>query len=510
MSDALPAAETSPGEIVASRPKPPLNTEDWWAIWLGGLILLGSLAIVWAARPADLEARKEKVVQLRTEADALSIKPTSDAADVKNLRKEADDAKKKLAVNPLKSWMGKVGGWSSDPTRAFLDKSGQSALPGLAGIWLISLVLFGIGRACMGKPVATFPLAFTVVFLLAVSAQLLAGQNVVKHYNLEYALWALVVGLLISNTVGTPAWLQSAVQTEFYIKTGLVLLGAEVLFNRLLELGLPGVFVAWVVTPIVLISTYIFGQKILKIESRSLNMVICADMSVCGVSAAIATGAACKAKKEELSLAIGLSLTFTVIMMIVMPAAIQAMGMSPVLGGAWIGGTIDSTGAVAAAGGMLGETGLAVAATVKMIQNILIGVVAFCVAIYWVTWVEKTPGAPTPGVMEIWRRFPKFVIGFVVASIAFSWLQSQGLESQAITAAVTTDVGGVLRGWFFCLAFVSIGLETNFRELAKYLVGGKPLILYVCGQTLNLALTLFMAWLMFEKVFPNAASALSR
>jgi uncharacterized membrane protein YadS len=112
--------------------------------------------------------------------------------------------------------------------------------------------------------------------------------------------------------------------------------------------------------------------------------------------------------------------------------------------------------------------------------------------------------------MEIWRRFPKFVIGFVVASIAFSWLQSQGLESQAITAAVTTDVGGVLRGWFFCLAFVSIGLETNFRELAKYLVGGKPLILYVCGQTLNLALTLFMAWLMFEKVFPNAASALSK
>lgn len=197
-------------------------------------------------------------------------------------------------------------------------------------------------------------------------------------------------------------------------------------------------------------------------------------------------------------------------MMVVLPAVIRAVGMSPVLGGAWIGGTIDSTGAVAAAGGMLGDTGLAVAATVKMIQNILIGVVAFCVAIYWVTWVEKTPDAPTPGVMEIWRRFPKFVIGFVAASIAFSTLQSQGLESQAITAAVTSDVGSVLRGWFFCLAFVSIGLETNFRELSKYLAGGKPLILYVCGQTLNLAFTLFMAWLMFEKVFPNAASALSK
>ena len=117
------------------------------------------------------------------------------------------------------------------------------------------------------------------------------------------------------------------------------------MLNRLLALGLPGVFVAWVVTPIVLISTYWFGQKILKMESRSLNMVISADMSVCGVSAAIATAAACKAKKEELSLAIGMSLTFTVVMMVVMPAVIKAVGMDEVLGGAWLGGTIDSTGA---------------------------------------------------------------------------------------------------------------------------------------------------------------------
>ena len=165
--------------------------------------------------------------------------------------------------------------------------------------------------------------------------------------------------------------------TEFYIKTGLVLLGAEVLMNRLLALGVPGVFVAWVVTPIVLISTYVFGQKVLKMESRSLNMVISADMSVCGVSAAIATAGACKAKKEELSLAIGMSLSFTVIMMVVLPMIIKAIGLDEVVGGAWMGGTIDSTGAVAAAGAALGERALEVAATVKMIQNILIGVIAF-------------------------------------------------------------------------------------------------------------------------------------
>ncbi|HTU25950.1 MAG TPA: putative sulfate exporter family transporter, partial [Pirellulales bacterium] len=298
------------------------------------------------------------------------------------------------------------------------------------------------------------------------------------------------------------------IQTEFYIKTGLVLLGAEILFHLLLALGLPGICVSWIVTPVVLVTTYIFGQRILRIESRSLNMVICADMSVCGVSAAIATAAACRAKKEELSLAIGLSLAFTVAMMVAMPWAIARLGMDPVLAGAWIGGTIDSTGAVAAAGAMLGDSALAVASTVKMIQNVLIGAVAFGVAVYWVTSVERDPTAPRPSLLEIWRRFPKFVLGFVAASLLFSFIASRGPEGEAVAGAVSSGTSEVLRGWFFCLAFVSIGLDTNFRALARFLVGGKPLVLYVCGQTLNLVLSLAMSWLMFEKVFPDAAAAL--
>jgi uncharacterized membrane protein YadS len=239
-------------------------------------------------------------------------------------------------------------------------------------------------------------------------------------------------------------------------------------------------------------------------------MVICADMSVCGVSAAIATAAACRAKKEELSLAVGISLAFTAIMMVVMPMFIRFVGMSQILGGAWLGGTIDSTGAVLAAGEMLGPAALEVATTVKMIQNILIGVVAFGVAIYWVTYVERDPRLPHPGPMEIWYRFPKFILGFVGASIVFSAIYFSGTGGSVLTESVTSGTGEILRGWFFCLAFVSIGLETNFRELGKYMTGGKPLVLYVCGQTLNLALTLLMAWIMFEKLFPQAGAALGK
>ena len=234
-------------------------------------------------------------------------------------------------------------------------------------------------------------------------------------------------------------------------------------------------------------------------------MVISADMSVCGVSAAIATAAACKAKKEELSLAIGISLTFTVIMMLVLPAVINAAGISERVGGAWIGGTVDSTGAVAAAGSMVGPDAEDAAVTIKMIQNILIGVTAFCVALYWVRFVESPADAAAAAgsqahAIEIWRRFPKFVFGFLLASATFSLVHGLMENGPAIVDSTLKQGSEILRTWFFALAFVSIGLETDFRELGRYLKGGKPLVLYACGQSLNLLLTYLMASWMFGGV----------
>jgi uncharacterized integral membrane protein (TIGR00698 family) len=442
-------------------------SDDWWALAIGGLLLTVCLVAV-----------------LFTAALGAPVH------------------------NPLKPYLARLGTWSTSPLECFRTQD-ASLLPGVLGVFLISVAAFGAVVRAMGRRFRPFAAGFCVVFLLAVLAFMLAGHQVVAHYHLEYVLWALVVGLAISNTVGTPRWIQSAACTEFYIKTGLVLLGAEVLFHRLLALGLPGIFVAWTVTPIVLITTFWFGQRVLRIESPSLNMVISADMSVCGVSAAIATGAACRADRGELSLAIGMSLTFTVVMMVVMPLFIKAVGMSSVLGGAWIGGTIDSTGAVVAAGAILGDDARDVAATVKMIQNVLIGVVAFFVAVYWVFRVERPEDGTHPSVWEIWVRFPKFILGFVGASVVFSLLIAVLPDGQAVVNA-SNDVSKNLRAWFFCFGFVSIGLQSNFRELASHLKGGKPLILYVLGQSFNLCLTLLMAWLMFEKVFPHVTEVLQR
>ena len=441
--------------------------EDWWAIWIGGLALLIIVgSVMWNTPPEG-----------------------------------------KPPVSALKDYLAKPGKWSQSPIDAFKAKDGSFVWKGILGVGVLSGLLFAVGQAGMGKSPSRFLKGFVVVFLLALLTYLLSEQEIIKYYNLEYPLWGLAVGLLVNLTVGLPEFLRPALLTEFYIKTGLVLLGVEVLLPNLIALGVPGICVSWVVTPVVLIVTFLFGQRVLKMESATLNMVISADMSVCGVSAAIATGAACRAKKEEISLAIALSLAFTVAMMVVQLYVIRLVGMSEVVAGAWLGGTIDSTGAVAAAGTLVGKAAEQTAITIKMIQNILIGAVAFGVATYWVSRVEPGREGVRPDPWEIWYRFPKFVLGFLGASFVFSFLAGSGESGSALVTA-TTAISKDLRAWFFCMAFVCIGMEIDFAELRRNLQGGKPMVLYVCGQALNLALSLLMAWLMFGVVFKSASDEL--
>lgn len=460
-----------------------------------------------SAAAAKSAKAKEKYAAL-AEKEATAFSTAMAAQDKAAGAGYADEALNASAVGAIDGWLSAKAAASKAKKKTSV-KAHNIIVP-LVVFMIFLAIFFGIGKAVMGDSFVKFVIGFAFVFLIATLAYVAASNSTMKHYGIGYAAWAIIFGLLISNTIGTPKWVMPAVQTEYYIKTGLVLLGAEILFGKILSIGIPGIFVAWVVTPIVLITTFWFGQKVIKIPSKTLNMTISADMSVCGVSAAIATAAACRAKKEELTLAVGLSLVFTSIMMVVMPAVIKAVGMPYILGGAWMGGTIDATGAVAAAGAFLSERALYVAATIKMIQNVLIGVIAFFVALYWVAKVERANGQ-TVGLIEIWHRFPKFVIGFIAASIIFSILyQSLGKDVGYVVVehGVIRGMSKIGRGWFFCLAFTSIGLATNFRELSSYFKGGKPLILYVCGQTLNLCLTLLMAYIMFYLVFPDITAGI--
>lgn len=568
-------------QVVTSQVKSGLSdlwkVEDYWAIWLGFLLLIISIVIYFPRGPANMQETITRAnATLEAESQRAPFKTIAwyHAVDAKkklkalssplgNKIKDFTSKPKKWVVNPLNAFfMGEeaagaarekamvkyeaarekeavalerakaaedaasaagfhdeslnaeatksIDAWRAAHIKASKAKSkikshSYNLVPSLICLMIVLAIFFGIGCKVMGNSMTKFMVGFAFVFLMAVLAYTAASNATMKHYGIGYAAWAILFGLIISNTVGTPKWVMHAVQTEYYIKTGLVLLGAEILFGKILLIGVPGIFVAWVVTPTVLICTYIFGQKIVKMPSKTLNITISADMSVCGVSAAIATAAACRAKKEELTLAVGFSLVFTSIMMIAMPAFIKLVGMPFILGGAWMGGTIDSTGAVAAAGAFLSERALYVAATIKMIQNVLIGVIAFGVALYWCARVECVPGQRVRAV-EIWHRFPKFVLGFIIASIVFSLVYQylgKDVSYALIDHGAIRGMSKIFRGWFFCLAFTSIGLATNFRELKEYFKGGKPFILYVCGQSFNLMLTLLMAYIMFYLVFPE-------
>ena len=523
----LPEQQSLQSILAEEKERAPFETVEWYEALDKQQSIKGSSQPVgktlksltgkpggWKDNPAaSLVTTEAAAAATRSSAEEDYQVATQKATELKNtaVLAQALAAEQQFENSSLNETAEKaIANWRAqeEKTAKVKSKTKTSAankMPNLLGLMLLLGGLFGLGLAVMGTPILKFLPGFAIVFVIGVLAYFIAGQADIKAMGLGYALWAILLGLIISNVAGIPKWLEPALATEFYIKTGLVLLGAEILMSKILAIGVPGLFVAWVVTPIVLVTTYWFGQRILKIPSKTLNMTVSADMSVCGVSAAVATAAACKASKEELTLAVGLSMIFTSVMMVVLPAFINWVGMPEILGGAWIGGTIDATGAVVAAGAFLGEKALSVAATIKMIQNVLIGVIAFGVAVYFATKVENN-GEVKVGGGEIWKRFPKFILGFIGASVLFSIIYASMGAGEAYSLIDQGVIGGFtknIRGWLFCLAFVSIGLSTNFKVLSKHFTGGKPLILYLCGQAFNLCLTLLMAYIMFYLVFPG-------
>lgn len=365
--------------------------------------------------------------------------------------------------------------------------------------FLVLGILFTLGVKLMGQSVKEYIPAFIGLFIISIIVRWISAEFTLNRY-LEWAFWALLFGLIISNTIGTPEWLKPAVKTEFYIKTGLVIMGFSVLFSNIAKFGLYGLGIAWIVTPIVIIFMWWLGTKIFKIDNKPLVITVAAATSVCGTSAAIATGAAAKAKKEDLSAAISVSIIFTILMMVFEPMIIKWTGMSQIMGGSLIGGTVDSTGAVVVAGTALGEEAQKAAVLVKSIQNILIGFIAFFVAIFFATKVDKE-GTEKVGASEIWLRFPKFILGFFAASLIASFIIQPAFGAENVGAI--NKVLDQFKNWAFVLAFTSIGLDTNFKAIAKQMQGGKVLWLYIVGQLFNIALTFFAVWFLLSgRFFP--------
>lgn len=346
-----------------------------------------------------------------------------------------------------------------------------------------------IGAFLLGKRLKSLLVVFPLIFVLTICALILAGNSTLQEYNLEAVIFSLGIGLLISNIFKLPSWFKEALSTELYVKIGLVLLGTTVIFGDILKAGSLGLIQALVVVLSVWYFAFWLCKK-LKVD-QEMAMMLSSAVSICGVSAAIATSGAIKGDPKKLSYVVSLVLITAIPMMIFMPYLAAWMDLSQEVTGAWLGGSIDTTGAVVASGSLVGEEALKISTIVKFSQNVLLGIAAFAISIYW-TYSHSKSAAHTekPTLKVIWQRFPKFVIGFIFASLLFSFV---------INPDQVNSVKGELKsiqGLWFALAFTSIGLETNFKELFIH-NNKKPLYAFLIAQTFNIVLTLLIAKLLF-------------
>lgn len=357
--------------------------------------------------------------------------------------------------------------------------------------FLFVFVIAGIGALLTGKPFKPFAIVFPVIYIIAIVAMLLAGNKTIKGLNLEAVIFSLGIGLLISNTVKLPDWFKAALATELYVKIGLVILGTTVIFGDILKAGSYGLLQALVVVLSVWYFAYWLCTR-MKID-KEMTMMISSAVSICGVSAAIATAGAIKGDTKKLSYVISLVLITAIPMMIGMPYLAKWMGLSQEVTGAWLGGSIDTTGAVVASGTLVGEEALKISTIVKFSQNVLLGIAAFAISVYWTVSGNTSEVAvkEKPGLKVIWERFPKFVLGFIAASLLYSFF----VPAEAVAA--TKDSLKNIQTLWFVLAFTSIGLETNFADLFQQ-ENRKPLYAFLIAQLFNVIVTLGIAYLLFR------------
>ncbi|MGA3302357.1 MAG: putative sulfate exporter family transporter [Methylovirgula sp.] len=435
--------------------------EDWWAVWIGlGIIVVGYF--------------------LFTQGASL----------------------KWIAVTPAK--------WSTLPQLG-ADLS-ANALRYVAQFFLW-LVLFGLALTALGHKARDFVPAFVFLYLVSVLIFVIGQWTQANYYNLEPPLVALVLGLFVSNTIGLPRLFDAGFRVEFYIKVGIILLGATLPFTLILWAGPIAILQASIVSIVTFLVIY-FAARRLGLDHQ-LSAVLGAGGAVCGVSASIAVAGAVGAKKEYAPIAITVVIIWAIAIIFILPFVARALNLPTGVGGAWIGTSefADAAG-IAAAQTYGGFAGHGIAGTsdqavwsftlIKVVgRDVWIGIWAFVLAIISTTRWEPAATGRKPDAAEIWWRFPKFIIGFLIASIIIT-LVARNYTQAAYTKQVTPVLAGPikdLRTWAFIFAFLSIGFTTRFRELAH--AGLKPFGAFSIGAIVNVLLGFVLSAYVFASHWQN-------
>ncbi|HXY99662.1 MAG TPA: putative sulfate exporter family transporter [Stellaceae bacterium] len=439
--------------------------EDWWAIWIGlGIVVLGCALF----------------------AEGASLKW--------------------IAVTPPKwsSW-GQL--WAH-----FADSYPRYVAQFAAWLAVFSLALGALGH----KPRAFIP-AFAFLYALSVIAISIGQWDQANRYNLEPPLLALVIGLALSNLIGLPRRLDAGFRVEFYVKTGIVLLGATLPFTLIVWAGPVAILQASVVSLVTFAAIY-WASLRLGLDRR-LAATLGAGGAVCGVSAAIAIAGAVGAKKEHAPIAIATVIVWAIVMVFVLPLVSRSLQLPAGVAGAWIGTSefADAAGFAAAesygslAGHVAGIAGTGdqtvFAFTLMKVvgRDVWIGIWAFVLAVVATTRWERGELGRSANPAEIWRRFPKFIIGFLVASVIITAVSSGytlAEYNKQVTPALVAPIKD-LRSWAFLFCFFSIGLTTRFRELAR--AGGKPFLAFSGGVVVNVVLGFVLSAVVFASYWETLA-----
>jgi uncharacterized integral membrane protein (TIGR00698 family) len=436
--------------------------EDWWAIWLGiGIIIVAYLFF----------------------ANGSSIKW--------------------IAITP--------GKWSNfgELTSHFSAHIGQYAVQ-----FIMWCIIFSISLRALGYKLGEFLPSFLFIYVFSIIIFMIGAWDQAHHYNLEPPLVALVLGMIISNVIGLPKWMDAGFRVEYYIKTGIVLLGATLPFTLIIWAGPVAIVQASIVSITTFLVIYFVAKKMGL--DRRLAATLGAGGAVCGVSGAIAIAGAVGAKKEHAPIAITMVILWAIIMIFFLPLVSRLLHLHTGVAGAWIGTSefADAAGFAAAqaygnlAGNIPGIAGTPDDAVwgftlMKVVgRDVWIGIWAFVMALIATTrWEVESGKKPQAG--EIWWRFPKFVIGFVIASVFMTIIASNYSFADYNKIVKPELVGPILnlRTWAFIFCFFSIGLTTRFRELAR--AGAKPFWAFTSGVVVNVILGFILSTIVFATYWSN-------
>lgn len=396
----------------------------------------------------------------------------------------------------FKSMAVSVPTWSNDMGK--VTSALRENLGGIAVLFVFFLLAFTAGAKVMGRKVGRFLAGFTALFVMSIVVTVLGSNKYFKEYQLETPLLALLLGMMLSNTIKLPAWMQEALCTEYYVKTGIVLMGATLPFTIIMSAGPLAMLQATIVAVVTFFSIYLAAAYLFKLDPR-FAATLGAGGSICGVSGSIAVGGACRAEKGHISIAISLVVVWAVVMVFSLPSAAIKLNLPPGPAGAWIGTSefADAAGFAAAeqfnalAHLPAGDDRAVKTFTLMKVvgRDMFVGLWALLAAILSVTLWEKKSVAQAERIdyTEVWRRFPKFVLGFFAASIlATVILMMLNAKTGTVYSKEALGVVKNLRGWTFTWAFLAIGLTTRFRELMHF--GWKPLAAFAIGVAINVPL----------------------